>query len=72
MEKTKATSKPSYPKCKQCDSNSDVIPCVYGKPGSELLKKSKDGLVKLMGCIIREDRKDFFCKKCETFLPTEK
>lgn len=67
-QKEQKIKKPAYSVCEKCGESSNVIPGAYGKPGPELLKKSKEGKVKLLGCCLpgkAEERKRFYCKKCD-------
>ena len=53
------------PICPTCQSNSDVVPTVRGKPSAELLLYAEEGNVKLSGCTRSYDG---WCRKCEKFL----
>lgn len=57
------TSEANYKSCSKCNSNSNVIPIIYGRPNTSLIDQSKRGEVKLGGCIFQD--KKFFCKSCE-------
>ncbi len=50
--------------CPTCQSTSNVIRIVYGRPGPALVEQANQGSVRLGGCCIPEDVKHFHCKKC--------
>ena len=50
-------------KCPVCKSSKDVIPIVYGKPGTELIQKAERGECRLGGCVIDKDSPRNYCKK---------
>lgn len=49
--------------CPICKSDKDVIPIVYGKPATELIKKAERGECRLGGCVVDKDSPHFYCKK---------
>ena len=55
------------PKCEKCGNNSQVIPCVYGKPNKDLLIYAKAGYAELQGCCMEEKSKKAKCKTCNTY-----
>lgn len=52
------------PICTECNSKNDMIPCVFGKPTSDLATYASMGHVKLMGCCVSSKNPKGFCKKC--------
>ena len=48
--------------CPKCKSNRDVIPISYGKPTPKGFEKSKAGLIKLGGCVLFQQRPQWYCK----------
>ena len=52
------------PVCPECGSE-DVIPIVYGKPGTELIERADKGEVILGGCVISDDSPFNHCNGCE-------
>jgi hypothetical protein len=54
----------NLPTCTSCNTKDDVIPCVFGRPSSDLLTYASMGRVKLMGCCVSSKEPDGFCKKC--------
>ena len=59
----------SYPRpvCPDCNSNQNVIPCIYGMPTPELIEYAEAGHARFLGCCIIPDRPmaTGFCKKCD-------
>jgi ribosomal protein L37AE/L43A len=51
------------PACPDCGAITEVIRIVYGRPGPDLQKQAKEGLVHLGGCCPEDFR--WFCKKCD-------
>lgn len=51
--------------CPHCKSAKAVIPIIYGKPGSSLIQKSKEGKVRLGGCKLSWDAPRHHCKTCK-------
>ncbi len=49
--------------CPLCKSDKDVIPIVYGKPGTALIEKAERGECRLGGCMLDKDSPRFYCKK---------
>ena len=49
--------------CPRCSSQ-DVLPIVYGMPGSELVEQSIAGRVALGGCVIFPESPDWRCVQC--------
>lgn len=49
--------------CPNCGSE-NVIEIAYGFPTDEALREAKAGNIKLGGCIISEDKPEYFCKEC--------
>ena len=60
------------PICDNCKSNTDVIPCVYGRPNKELSIYANAGFAKLAGCCMDENMKEGYCKKCEAYIYQKK
>jgi hypothetical protein len=54
----------STPQCVKCGSTR-VIPIRYGYPGDKMLKLSKEGKIKLGGCVVVDDNPNLCCVKCE-------
>jgi hypothetical protein len=60
--------------CPNCATNKDVIPCVFGRPTTELQEYAQAGHVKLIGCSPVFDKPfdddpnkkqlEAFCNKC--------
>ena len=50
-------------KCPSCDSN-NVVPIVYGMPGSELMEQAERGEVILGGCVVTDNDPGLYCKDC--------
>lgn len=50
--------------CPECGSV-DVIPIVYGKPGTELMEQAERGEVALGGCILTGNDPAWHCPACE-------
>jgi hypothetical protein len=48
------------PVCHKCDH---VVPYVYGKPGSRLIKMADKGEIKLAGCSLSNTSPKFYCKE---------
>ena len=57
---TTVTGKPVCPVCK---SSKNVVPIIYGKPCTELIKKAERGECKLGGCTPDENSPRNYCKK---------
>ena len=55
----------TLPKCPTCQSKTNVIPSVRGKPSHDLLLYAGEGHVKLSGCT---QTYNGWCKTCEKFL----
>lgn len=53
-----------YPDCPNCKS-SNVIPIIYGMPGSDDFKRHDDGEIILGGCVISENHPYHHCKDCK-------
>ena len=60
--------------CPKCGTSKDVIPCVFGRPTTELQEYAQAGHVKLVGCtplfdkpFDHPDKKQLqaFCAKCD-------
>ena len=51
------------PNCPICGENDQVIPIIYGMPAPELFEKEEVGKVRLGGCIIDQDNKEWYCKR---------
>jgi predicted RNA-binding Zn-ribbon protein involved in translation (DUF1610 family) len=49
--------------CPKCGS-SNVIPIIYGLPSYEAFLESKEGKIKLGGCIVSDDNPNWHCKDC--------
>lgn len=49
--------------CPVCKSDKEVIPIIYGKPGTELIQKAERGECRLGGCMISENSPRYYCKK---------
>ena len=62
-EKEPTTEKPKL-KCPVCNSDEFVKPIVYGYPGPEVFKESKEGKVILGGCCVSEKNPVARCTKC--------
>jgi len=50
------------PACQHLIKAASVTPIVYGKLGSELTTKAKEGKVRLGGCCPKKEH--WYCKKC--------
>ncbi|KYC46492.1 MAG: hypothetical protein AMQ74_01810 [Candidatus Methanofastidiosum methylothiophilum] len=57
--------KKEHPKCINCNSNSHVIPIVYGYPTSKDFQDYERGDLKLGGIITSGQQFKWFCKKCD-------
>ncbi len=53
----------SKPKCPICNSKKEVIPYVYGLPAERLVKNEDQELYVLGGCIVRQCRPLWYCKR---------
>lgn len=62
----KAATEPPIAICPKCGKGDKVIPCIRGRPGSELIAKARAGLVHLGGCT--EGPAKGWCKECEEFV----
>ena len=54
------------PPCPACGST-DVGPVVYGFPGEEMWDASRDGRIRLGGCVIQAHTDwsdEWFCRRC--------
>lgn len=51
------------PVCPICKSNKDVVPIIYGKPATALIKKAERGECWLGGCVVDKDSPWHYCKK---------
>lgn len=49
--------------CPICKSNKDVVPIIYGKPATALIKKAERGECWLGGCVVDKDSPWYYCKK---------
>jgi predicted Zn-ribbon and HTH transcriptional regulator len=49
--------------CPRCGSG-DVLPIVYGMPGSEMTEESLVGKVALGGCVVFPGAPDRLCRNC--------
>lgn len=47
------------------DCGGELIPIIWGFPGSDLVKKSAEGKVLLGGCVIGLNPNDYHCKQCD-------
>ena len=50
--------------CPECGSK-NIIPIVYGFPGSELMEEEYEGKIKLGGCCISPGIPKYYCKDCQ-------
>ena len=50
--------------CPSCKSN-NVVPIMYGYPGSGAVEDSEKGKVQLGGCIVDIDNPKWHCNDCE-------
>lgn len=48
--------------CPICHKSDNVVPYVYGKPGSRLIKMADKGEIKLAGCSLSNTSPKFYCK----------
>tara|TARA_X000000368_G_C22682128_1_gene558738 strand:- start:35 stop:298 length:264 start_codon:yes stop_codon:yes gene_type:complete len=58
--------------CPECKSK-NIIPIVYGMPGTKMREDADIGKIKLGGCCIEENANDMYCNECnhELFKDTE-
>ena len=49
--------------CPFCHKSDHVVPYVYGKPGSRLIKMAEKGEVKLAGCSLSNTSPKLYCKR---------
>ena len=50
-------------KCPSCNTN-NVVPIVYGMPGSDLEEQEQRGEIILGGCIVTDNDPELYCKDC--------
>jgi hypothetical protein len=48
--------------CPVCHKSNSVVPFIYGKPGSRLIKMADKGEVKLAGCSLSNTSPRLYCK----------
>ena len=48
--------------CPLCHKSDSVVPFIYGKPGSRLIKMAEKGEIKLAGCSLSNTSPKLFCK----------
>jgi len=58
-------SQGEMPACPACEKADQVIEIMYGKPAPSEIERANKGLVKLGGCMMGPDNKDFYCKRCD-------
>lgn len=52
-------------RCQVCKT--PLVPVIYGMPGPKMIDLAEDGLIKLGGCSVKEQK--FACLQCETECP---
>jgi hypothetical protein len=54
-------SKP--PTCPKCGMSDKVIKILYGMPAPDVFEEEKKGNVRIGGCVVYGDNKEWYCKR---------
>ena len=65
LKKVMTDSLPDVQSCSACGNSDYVSVILIGRPSRDAQELAHEGFFKLGGCIMSEDRKNNYCRKCQ-------